>query len=79
MLISPEIPIPSVAYFILHQTKDAYSEIGVDAEGMLFIRQTKMGKVVSIIPLGSANVETVELLQQRLDEVADFFQPYTDT
>ena len=74
MILEPK-PKPSTVYFILDRDEFAYSEIGVNAHGELFIRETRNGEVSLSIPLGPANAAQIELLQNRLDTIAQFFDP----
>ena len=71
----PEKPIPSAVYTILRRSEQGYTEIGVDARGELFIRHTLKGKVLSIIPLGPATINTLVEINMQLDEVARFINP----
>lgn len=66
-------PEPSTIYFILHRQRNGYSEIGITAEGELFIRFTNVGKVMAKIPLGKANGETIKKLQANLDRIYEIF------
>jgi hypothetical protein len=65
--------IPGCVYFILNRHQNGYSEVGVTAEGELFIRFTNVGKVMAHVPLGKANTDAIATLKLNLDRICDFF------
>ena len=61
---------PSQAWFLLFSRGLTDTEIGVNAHGLLCIRQTRHGQIVSQIPLGQADKETLELFGNRINQLA---------
>jgi hypothetical protein len=59
----------SNVYFILNRTNEGYSEIGIDVENNIFIRQTLMGETVAEITLAQATTDSARQLRDCLTKL----------